>query len=39
MTGLQLRDSVPPILEKLSGERPALDRQGAGSNPASRSRA
>ena len=25
------------ILEKLSGEQPALDRQGAGSNPASRS--
>lgn len=24
------------VLEKLSGERPALDRQGAGSNPASR---
>ena len=25
------------ILEKLSGEQPALDRSGAGSNPASRS--
>jgi hypothetical protein len=27
----------PRLLEKLSGEQPALDRQGAGSNPASRS--
>ena len=25
------------VLEKLSREQPALDRQGAGSNPASRS--